>query len=63
MAAVERPAEFVEYSIEEEPWSENLFEPRPAVVDGCMRVPDGPGWGVRVSEQWLAGARPDCFGS
>jgi L-alanine-DL-glutamate epimerase-like enolase superfamily enzyme len=25
----------------------------PTVEDGCVSVPDGPGWGVEISPSWL----------
>jgi L-alanine-DL-glutamate epimerase-like enolase superfamily enzyme len=53
VAAIPNAAEFVEYTIEEEPWSERLFEPGLAIEDGSIRVPEGPGWGVEPSPAWL----------
>jgi L-alanine-DL-glutamate epimerase-like enolase superfamily enzyme len=56
MPALPNAGDFVEYSIEDEDWSDGLFDPRPVVEDGRLRVPEGPGWGVRIGERWLAGA-------
>jgi len=36
------------------PWQRAMYEPRPEVVDGRVGVPEGPGWGVEVSQEWLA---------
>ena len=36
------------------PWQVGMYEPRPEVVSGRVRVPEGPGWGVEVSPEWLA---------
>ena len=27
-----------------------------AIVDGKATIPDAPGWGVEISDAWLAGA-------
>jgi len=61
MAALCNAGDFVEYSIEDEPWTDALFDPAPAVVDGSLRVPDGPGWGVEIRESWLARAERNVF--
>ena len=46
-----------EWSIEPTPWTEGLLERPLEVEDGAVRVPDGPGWGIGVSEGWLHGAQ------
>jgi L-alanine-DL-glutamate epimerase-like enolase superfamily enzyme len=60
VAAIPNAGPYVELSIEPDegyyPWQAGLYEPRPHVVDGSVRVPDGPGWGVEVSPGWLARA-------
>jgi L-alanine-DL-glutamate epimerase-like enolase superfamily enzyme len=59
LAAIERPGPYVELSIEPDadyPWQAGMYEPRPHVADGELRVPDGPGWGVEISPHWLAGS-------
>jgi L-alanine-DL-glutamate epimerase-like enolase superfamily enzyme len=56
LAAIPNAGPFLEYSIEDTPWTEGLYEPELAVVDGDVAMPDGPGWGVRVSPTWLEGA-------
>jgi L-alanine-DL-glutamate epimerase-like enolase superfamily enzyme len=45
-----------EWTIESTDWSDGLLERPLRVEDGAVRVPDGPGWGIEVSEQWLADA-------
>jgi L-alanine-DL-glutamate epimerase-like enolase superfamily enzyme len=44
---------FLEYSIEETPWTDGLYDPAPQVVDGKVEVPRGPGWGVTIRKDWL----------
>jgi L-alanine-DL-glutamate epimerase-like enolase superfamily enzyme len=45
-----------EWTIESTAWSDGLLE-RPLVVeDGAVKMPDGPGWGIEVSQDWLKGA-------
>ena len=49
---------YQEYNIEPHPLRDRLFrEPVLAVRDGCLTVPQGPGLGVELDEQVLAGAR------
>ena len=50
---------YVEYSIEGRdyyPWQDGLFTPPLEVVDGRVTAPEGPGWGVEISPEWLARA-------
>jgi L-alanine-DL-glutamate epimerase-like enolase superfamily enzyme len=57
LGAIENAGPYVEFSIEPDddyPWQRALYEPRPEVVDGTVHIPDGPGWGVEVSPDWLA---------
>ena len=57
LSAIENPGPYVEFSIEPDadyPWQVGMYEPRPEVVSGRVRVPEGPGWGVEVSPEWLA---------
>jgi L-alanine-DL-glutamate epimerase-like enolase superfamily enzyme len=56
LAAIPNAGPFLEYSIEDTPWVEGLYEPALEVVDGDVPFPAGPGWGVRVSPAWLAQA-------
>lgn len=52
--AISNAGRFMEFSIEAAPWLEGLFVSDPfEVKDGFVDVPDGPGWGVDISPQWL----------
>mgnify|MGYP001821609931 CR=1 FL=1 len=53
LAAIPNAGPFLEYSIEDTPWIEGLFEPALRVVDGDVPMSEEPGWGVRVSTAWL----------
>jgi L-alanine-DL-glutamate epimerase-like enolase superfamily enzyme len=53
LAAIPNAGPFLEYSIEETPWTDDLYEPALEVIDGNVPIPAGPGWGVRVSPAWL----------
>lgn len=45
---------YMEFSIEDAPWTEGLFVSDPFVVtDGEVAIPDGPGWGVEIAPEWL----------
>ncbi len=57
MAAIPNAGGYVEYSIEDSPWSDNLFSPGFEVADGKVAIPDQPGWGVTVNAQWLEKAQ------
>jgi L-alanine-DL-glutamate epimerase-like enolase superfamily enzyme len=59
MGAIENAGPYVELSIEPDdyyPWQVGLFEPAPVVAGGTIEIPSGPGWGVEISPDWLAGA-------
>lgn len=59
LAAIPNAGPYLEYSIEPDdyyPWQVGLFSPSLKLEDGCVRVPDGPGWGVEISSSWLAQA-------
>lgn len=55
MAAVPNAGPFVEFTIEGD-LSESLYHPKLEVKEGKVSIPDGPGWGVTVDSDWLAGA-------
>ncbi len=60
MRSIPNPGPFLEFSIEEQGENREIFEPALEVVDGEAVMPDAePGWGVRVRESWLAGAREE----
>ena len=45
---------FMEFSVEDAPWTDELFSTDPfSVEDGQIAVPDQPGWGVEISHAWL----------
>jgi len=54
LGAIPNAGPHFEFSIEATPWTEGLFAPALEVRDGQVSIPDGPGWGVEVSEKWLA---------
>ena len=56
LAAIPNAGPWLEFSIEDTPWAASIFEPALEVVDGMVRVPEGPGWGVDIRQDWLAGA-------
>lgn len=56
MAAIPNAAPHLEYSIEKVAWAENIYTPLPTISDGKLRLPDGPGWGVSLRQDWLSGA-------
>jgi L-alanine-DL-glutamate epimerase-like enolase superfamily enzyme len=40
--------QYHEYSIEDQPWSAEIYEPYPEVKDGVLPAPQQPGWGVNI---------------
>ncbi len=70
LAAIPNAGKYLELSIEGDdyyPWQRGLFRGDPfRVTDGCVSVPDAPGWGVEINPDWLdkaqyAEAAPDSF--
>ena len=59
MGALENAGPYVEFSIEGDdyyPWQRGLYAPALVARDGMVQIPDGPGWGIEVNKDWLAGA-------
>jgi L-alanine-DL-glutamate epimerase-like enolase superfamily enzyme len=56
LGAVPNAGPHGEFSIEPTSWTDGLYEPALEVRDGEVAIPDGPGWGVRVSPAWLDSA-------
>jgi len=56
LGAIPNAGPYMEYGIEPTPWTAGLYAPELVVTDGCVPIPDGPGWGVTVRPEWLAGA-------
>jgi len=57
IAALPNAAPFMEYSIEDNPWTDNLFTPMPRITAGQMPFPQGPGWGISIHPDQLAQAQ------
>ena len=57
LGAIPNAGKYLEFSIEGAdyyPWQYGLFRNDPYVVtDGKVRIPDEPGWGVQVADEWL----------
>jgi len=56
MGAIPNAGPYVEFSIEGAdyyPWDSGLYEPALVARDGKVQIPDGPGWGVEISKDWL----------
>ncbi len=49
---------WMEWSIEPSGWTDGLFTRPLEVEDGAAVFPEGPGWGVDIHPDWLAGADP-----
>lgn len=53
LGAIDNAGPYVEWSIEDTPWTKDLFYPHLEVKDGMAEIPKGLGWGVTVNEEWL----------
>ena len=63
LGAIENPGAYLEFSIEEEdyyPWQYGIYHDMPVAVDGTVKIPDGPGWGVEIDQRWLERASYQC---
>ena len=57
MAAIPNAGPFVEFSIEQDANAgESLYSLALKVIDGKVKIPDGPGWGVKVNPGWMENA-------
>jgi len=57
MAAIPNAGPVVEFSIEEDANAgEKLYSPALKVVDGKVKIPDDPGWGVKINPAWIENA-------
>ncbi len=57
MGAIPNAGRFFEFSIEPNEWVREIYAPNLEVKDGCVMIPDGPGWGVTIHEAWLQSAQ------
>ena len=56
MGALENAGPYVEFSIEGAdyyPWHYDIYEPALVDVDGEVKIPDDPGWGVEIKPAFL----------
>ncbi len=54
MAAIPNPGPGVEFTIEGDVNAgESIYSPALEVKDGKVKIPDGPGWGVKLNPTWL----------
>jgi len=60
MGALANAGPYVEFSIESDegyyPWQAGIYDPVLIATDGKVAIPDGPGWGVEVRQDWLDGS-------
>lgn len=64
LKSLKNAGKYLELSIEGAdyyPWQQDLFVRSPFLVeDGCVQVPDRPGWGVDINPDWLACSEYRC---
>jgi len=52
-AAVIPNLRILEFDADIVPWAKDVFSALPALEDGAINVPQGPGWGVEINEEAL----------
>jgi len=57
LGAIPNAGPYLEFSIEPGTWIDGLFSPALTAREGAVAIPAGPGWGVTVSDDWLARAQ------
>jgi L-alanine-DL-glutamate epimerase-like enolase superfamily enzyme len=57
MGAIPNAGPHIEFTIENDPWTRNLYQPALEVRDGQVAIPAGPGWGISLNTDWLTQAR------
>ena len=60
MGALPNAGPHIEFTIESDSWTRNLYQPELEVRDGKAAIPAGPGWGVTINAEWLAGAKHEA---
>lgn len=53
LGAIPNAGPYLEFSIEPQRWASEMFTQPLEAVDGAVMIPDGPGWGVEVRNDWL----------
>ena len=48
----------MEIDIDDVPWKDDLVTVPPKIENGCLVVPDGPGWGTELDEEAIAAHPP-----
>lgn len=53
VGAINNAGPYMEFTIEQDSWSQGLLETPLQVRSGAVNIPTGPGWGVEISQEWL----------
>jgi L-alanine-DL-glutamate epimerase-like enolase superfamily enzyme len=53
VSAIPNAGKYMEYTIEDDAWTNGLFVEPLTVSGGEVQVPQGPGWGITVRPEWL----------
>jgi L-alanine-DL-glutamate epimerase-like enolase superfamily enzyme len=54
MGAIRNAGPYAEFSVEPQTQNNSFYSPLLQAVDGKVQIPDGPGWGITINEEWLA---------
>ncbi len=57
MAVIDKPWPYLEHGVEPDPWTDALYDQPLQVENGMIKLPEEPGWGIKVSDEWLKEAQ------
>jgi len=53
MSVIDNPYGFLEMGVEFTKWESDAYSNPPAISGGSTKVPDSPGWGMELNEDWI----------
>ena len=53
MSVIDKPYPFLECGVEFTGWEEAAYTSAPEIVGGNAQIPNAPGWGMQIKEDWL----------
>ena len=48
----------MEIDIDDVPWKDDLVTKKPTIQNGCLKIPDGIGWGTELNEEAISAHPP-----
>jgi L-alanine-DL-glutamate epimerase-like enolase superfamily enzyme len=53
MSIIDSPYDFLECGVEFTNWEESAYLNAPAISGGMAKIPDNPGWGLVLNDEWF----------